>query len=151
MTESRLWQLFSALLAALEPEADATRHEDRMCIGTPDISFAIRRIGGWCELKAYEAWPKRSTTPLAFRNLKPWQRNWIESRGRAGAPVTVLVAVADEFLLLSWVHIRKLGKLTRGELYEIALWRSRKRLDAGLIDALVRPAPPEKRRLRRTG
>lgn len=151
MTESRIWKLFSALLKECEPDSDATRHEDRLSLGTPDISFAIRGIGGWCELKAYAKWPELST-PLSFRNLKPLQKNWIEARGRAGAPVTILVAVGKDFLLLPWTSVRLLGTLTRAELAELATWTGRDRLDSSLIDALLAPPPPRrKRRLRRTG
>lgn len=116
MFESKLFKR----LKRATPGFDWTRHEDKVTSGIPDCSFGAEGVGGWVELKTYDSWPRDPDAPLAFHDLKPTQVNWAIRRGRKQRRVWFLVAVADDWLLISWKHARKLGRLTRSELLEAA-------------------------------
>lgn len=112
MTEA---DLFKRLKRAT-PEFDWERHEDKFTPGIPDCSFGARGVGGWVELKTYDCWPRDPSSPLKFVDLKPQQVNWTIKRGRKMNRVWFLVAVSEDWFLISWVYARKLGKLTREQL-----------------------------------
>lgn len=109
--------LFKRLKRAT-PKFDWTRHEDKLTSGIPDASYGVDGVGGWVELKTYDAWPRDSETPLRFHDLKPTQVNWAIRRGRKQRRVWFLVAVADDWFLIRWKHARELGRLTRQQLLD---------------------------------
>lgn len=112
MFESKLFKR----LKRATPGFDWTRHEDKITSGIPDCSYGAEGVGGWVELKTYDAWPRDPSTPLRFHDLKPTQVNWAFRRGRKQRLVWFLIGVADDWFLISWKHARKLGKLTQAEL-----------------------------------
>jgi hypothetical protein len=114
MDESNLFKR----LKKATPGFDWTRHEDKLTSGIPDASYGFEGVGGWVELKTYDAWPRNPADPLRFSDLKPTQVNWAIRRGRKQRRVWFLVAVANDWFLIRWMHARKLGRLTREELLE---------------------------------
>lgn len=112
-------------LKRVTPGFDWERHEDKFTSGIPDCSFGAQGKGGWVELKTYDCWPRNPNDPLAFTDLKATQVNWSIKRGRAQGSVWFLVAVANDWFLISWRYARKLGELTRMELLEASdVWGS---------------------------
>ncbi|UOL48396.1 hypothetical protein [Pseudomonas phage Almagne] len=113
MDESNLFKR----LKKATPGFDWTRHEDKLTSGIPDASYGAEGVGGWVELKTYDAWPRNASQPLKFTDLKPTQVNWAIRRGRKQRRVWFLVAIGDEcWLLIRWKYARQLGKLTQREL-----------------------------------
>jgi hypothetical protein len=79
------------------------RHEDGISKGIPDVSFCIKGVEGWIELKEIEHWPIREKTIVAFR-WEPEQRFWARKRGSHGGNVWLLLKVREtkEWLLFWW-------------------------------------------------
>lgn len=111
--ESRLYKK----LVRATPGFHWQRHEDKLTPGIPDCSFGADGVNGWVELKTYDCWPRNPEAPLSFTDLKPEQRNWATKRGRAGGRVWFLVEVGEEWFLISWKYARRLGTMTREELW----------------------------------
>lgn len=91
-------------------------HEDKFTSGISDLSYGVKGVCGWVELKTYDRWPRDPHKVVPFSDLKPTQVNWSIKRGRACGRVWFLVSFGDDWILISWRHARKLGKLTRGQL-----------------------------------
>jgi len=69
MGEKTLW---SYVRKGMRPYWDhATRHENLVAIGTPDVSY-YHFGNNWIELKNVKALPKRATTGI---NLGQWHKN----------------------------------------------------------------------------
>lgn len=117
MKESRLWKLLSGGMA---DDWVACRHEDKVTVGIPDVSYAIAGQQGWIELKLHKTWPKQEHTIVRFDNFTTWQRRWIESRGEVGGNCWVFVRIENDFLLFSWGNIHFLGSYTKSELIKLA-------------------------------
>lgn len=124
MNESKLWGYTKSALLGAGLEGDATRHEDRLSVGTPDVSFCVGGLSGWIELKALDKWPPAGTF-VQIDNLQPWQVNWIESRGEAGACISLLCAVGDVALLFPWWNVRAIyeGNNIRERFESLATWQ----------------------------
>lgn len=84
------------------------RHEDKLCRGIPDVSYAIEGVDGWIELKSLADWPKLDRTPVNV-GISPEQVAWLETRGDMGnGRCFVLIRVRQEHLLVRWTDARSL-------------------------------------------
>jgi len=81
LPEQRLWDYLRRGMAG---RWDAQRHEDRLAVGVPDLSYGCGGADGWIEMKAASRWPARESTPLRVE-LRPGQRAWLAARARAGS------------------------------------------------------------------
>ena len=79
----------------------ATRHEDRLNLGVPDVSYTIKNTNGWIEMKQIEKWPAKSTTPIKIKHFTAQQRQFLRTR-------------ANCFLLL-WVRSENIWLLFIGK------------------------------------
>jgi hypothetical protein len=100
------------------------RHEDKVSLGVPDLSYAAHGSGGWVELKRIRA-PLRPGSRLKVRHLTEQQKGFLALRGRFGQGAFVLVHVDEKdgtsaFYL--WGHWQ-LDLLTDGLRYSD--WRTR--------------------------
>lgn len=136
MNESTLFKK----LKRATPGFDWTRHEDKLTSGIPDCSYGAAGVGGWVELKTYDCWPRESDSPLRFSDLKPTQVNWAIRRGRKQRRVWFLVAVADDWFLIRWIHARKLGRLSRKELLEASDAHGTFPIPRGISEVFTRKA-----------
>lgn len=92
MTESKLWSHLSRSVHEADPTSDFTRHEDRLSVGVPDVSFCfLGGLSGWTELKCQHREP-RAGRNWYIDNLTPEQVNWLEKRGESGASSSVLIS-----------------------------------------------------------
>lgn len=106
--EQTLW---SRLQKHMKGYWDATRHEDAVTSGTPDVSWGARQVNGWLELKVIGHLPKKNT--LVVIDLRPAQRVFLLNRMKAGGHCSVLVYVQESdqcFLFDRPESIRTLGK-----------------------------------------
>ena len=132
MNESYLWKKLK-----LASSADMTRHEDKLNLGIPDVSYGLGQVNGWIELKALKRWPKDPKSVVPFRNLKIHQIRFLQNRGRAGGHCFLMVIVGRkdfDYLLFSWQKVRLLGKLTQEQLFEQATYWWRGDLASSSID-----------------
>jgi len=90
----------------------ASRHEDILEVGVPDVSFWLKGYGnGWIELKSIDTLPARETTNITF-GLKPEQIAFlIERRGWLFARVMS----PRLYVLMNWVGVTdiKNGTMTK--------------------------------------
>lgn len=140
MTESYLWK------KKLSPyfkkhRVDASRHEDKLMLGVPDVSFGYKGINGWIELKFLPKWPPTDKTILKLRKFKPEQRNFIRKRGRTGGHCFLMLMVGDrnprDYVLWNWVSAIKIQReqLTVEEAIQESLF-SEESLE-GLLEPLI--------------
>ncbi len=74
------------------------RVENSCSNGMPDITYTLKDMHGWMELKVKEV--KRETTALVLPKFTPSQRNWMVSRSRFNAPVLMLFRAGKYDLLM---------------------------------------------------
>ncbi len=99
MTESQLWQKLRPHFFALG--GDATRHEDLLSTGVPDVSFCLLPTRqGWIELKCYDSVPNGLTKHKLGLTLE--QVHWLQRRGKAGSLCCVVARVGGRLLLWWW-------------------------------------------------
>lgn len=124
MKESSLWH---KLKRGMGDTWDATRHEDCVGVGVPDVSFGlpVSAVQGWIELKCHGAWPKRAGT-FVDTDLTSVQRRWLLNRGRAGASCWLLMQVGEDVLLYYWTNLPE-RKASRNQLVNgaDAVWNKR--------------------------
>lgn len=101
LPEQRLWDL---VRGAMGGAWHATRIENRLSSGVPDVHFATQqnttrdRLTGWIELKVAKK-PARATTPVKIPHLTNEQVNWhLEHRAHGGQ--SWLLIEMGEFLYL---------------------------------------------------
>lgn len=75
---------WTALRRAVGDRWHATRHENRLRAGTPDVSFGADGAQGWIELKRLSVLPRRDATGVRVRSFTAEQRLFLRERGRAG-------------------------------------------------------------------
>lgn len=134
ITESTLFNQ----LKRITPGFHWQRHEDKLTKGIPDCSYGACNIGGWVELKTYGNWPAEADSPLVWSDLKPEQVNWCIARGRTQRSVFFLLVVGEDYLLISWRHARKFGKLNKAQLIEVAEAHSCGRMNQDFTKVLRR-------------
>jgi len=91
--ESSLWKaLRDGMAAKFAPlRWHATRHEDALAAGIPDVSFGLDGVQGWIELKVVAKWPSRGA--LRVRHLTREQVLWLRARARAGGRTFLLLRI----------------------------------------------------------
>ncbi len=116
---------------------NAQRHEDSIGVGIPDVSYGLRNVNGWIELKQLPAWQKRRTTIVKIRHFTPQQRAWSMNRGRTGGRCFLFLKVQQEYVLLPWTEVKIDDHQTRSKMIATgSYWRGRIDFDE-LADALA--------------
>lgn len=117
MAEASLWQYLKNGMK--DSGWDATRHEDKMTIGVPDISFGLNMVNGWIELKALYGWPKNPATKVKF-GLSEEQVWWINNRNKKGGHCFIFVRIKRDYLLIDGMYAVFDGKYTKKEWMDFA-------------------------------
>jgi len=137
MTSERA--LWNVVRDRLSPFGRLERVENRLNLGTPDVSYALRRpaesrgVSGWVELKENDP-PVRATTPFSIESLKLEQVRWQEDWAEIGRVATIL-QVRRDYLVLAPSVVRAVYErlLTTAQLYEAAAVVGRGRFPTGDI------------------
>ena len=120
--EAALWRYLQPMLAA---HGHFVRVENPIDPGTPDVNFCVNGQEGWLELKALAAWPRRSTSPVGPRLVRPAQRVWWAKRVHQGGRVFVLLRVglgasATSLFFPAFLAWTNLGTVNQAELLDLA-------------------------------
>jgi hypothetical protein len=108
-SEKAMWQALRPLMKGLDP----VRVENLVQVGTPDVNY----VRGWVELKYLPGWPVRGGI-VKIEHFTPQQRVWIIRRTMAGGRVSLMLKVAEEWLLFSGPRAAKyVGKVVKEDLY----------------------------------
>lgn len=121
--ESALRRRVTTLLTSAG--AHVTNHEDAVNLGVPDMSYGLRGVNGWIELKQLAGPPKRPTTALRIRHYTSQQRDWLLRRGRVSGNAHLLVEVGREALLFGHYGAQLVGNLNMSDLRSISQYRGR--------------------------
>lgn len=70
----------SSLVSDLKPRMDVQSHEDSFSTGIPDLSYGLRGVNGWIELKQIKY--KTGTKLIKPAKYTPQQVNWLKRRGK---------------------------------------------------------------------
>src|SRR5262245_18814529 len=81
MAEHDLWVM---LRDRMKLVGHFARIENMVGRGMPDVTYCIRSIEGFIELKHADAWPVRPDTVLELKHYTPQQRIWSQWRMKAG-------------------------------------------------------------------
>lgn len=100
--EQRLWGIIKN---GMSGEWHAQRHEDKYCVGIPDVSYGLRGVHGWLELKYLARWPQKATTTVKLDHFTKQQRLWLRTRGRMAGSCFLFLQVESDFALVPWNHI----------------------------------------------
>lgn len=92
----------------------ATRHEDKINLGVPDISFGCNDVQGWIELKAVEKMPEPSVV-LRLNCYTAHQKLWLLERGNAGGNCWLLVRVECVWFLFNHLSAQKITNMKFAE------------------------------------
>ena len=107
--EQKLW---SRLSKAMKGYWSASRHEDSVATGTPDVSWGARKVNGWLELKVIKGWPldDKKVAPIDVRSA---QRVFLINRSKHGGHCGVFVYVEkteEYFLFMKTIDFKSLNK-----------------------------------------
>lgn len=109
--ESFLWQ---TLRERVGNRWHATRHEDLLSQGIPDVSFGTQGVQGWIELKSIPAWPVRSETIVRVDHFTAQQKAFLVLRGAHSDHCWCLLSVGREHIVLfHWSVAMLVGTLNR--------------------------------------
>lgn len=130
MKEKQLWAF---IRSKCRGKWLAQRHEDRVSVGIPDVSFALQGIGhGWIELKSVNC-QLSSSAIVRVPHFTESQRAWVNDFGVIGGGCFVVLAVNGYILLFGSEASDKIGKCTFGELVTLSLYGAH----SGKFDATV--------------
>lgn len=109
-----------ALMTRLKKVGHATRIENLVGVGMPDVSYCVDGAEGFIENKWRSSWPKDPEGIVTLKHFTAQQRIWIADRARAGGSVFVLlgvgIPVTDWLLLDGAFASARLGLASKGEL-----------------------------------
>lgn len=94
---------------------DAQSHEDKYSIGIPDLSFAIRGVNGWIELKQIAKYKSPTMKPAKYTSP---QVNWLNRRNKHGGGCFVFVKVESDYYLFTADKARAIADGQSQEWYE---------------------------------
>jgi len=106
-SESSLWLY---IRDGMLGRRDATRHEDRLSGGTPDVSYGMAGNNGWIELKWLNVVVADKYAPIKIPHFTYDQKRFLRKRGAAGGHCWLLIGVEDvngqpTFLLINWTEV----------------------------------------------
>lgn len=115
MNESGMWR---SMRKAMRGQWDATRHEDRIGVGIPDVSFGRNGVNGWIELKHMTRYPKRGPIRVP---LRPEQIVFLSRRGARGKNCWIFLRVEKDHYLVSSSYAKMISSgITRSWLIEVS-------------------------------
>lgn len=108
-SETALWKCFKK---NMQPYGTYDRHEDKLNLGVPDVSYVMFNgiCSGWIELKHAHKYPVRSTTDFKLSHYTQDQRNWLRRRGTAGDDCWLLLQVNRDYWLFDWHGAQQVGR-----------------------------------------
>jgi hypothetical protein len=121
VSERSLWE---TVRRNLGPLGDLERVENRVGVGTLDVSYCFAGAEGTLELKYLHAWPRRQETPIVIPHLTLDQVTRQAKRAAAGGRVFTLLRVKGAcYALLDADATRRLyqRRLTRTTLPVVAI------------------------------
>ena len=100
-------------------------HEDLHSTGIPDLSFSVKGVNGWIELKQIEKWSGsgKKAKPKKFTSS---QINWLKRANKHGGYCFVLVKVDMEYYLFDADQAKYIAKgMTRTDylLFSKGFWK----------------------------
>ncbi len=118
-SENALWQTFKRNMSVF---GRFDRHEDKLSLGVPDISYCIFNGAskGWIELKYVEAPPKRASTIFRIDHFTREQKAWLRGRGESGDNCWVFLQMGREYYLFDWASAQLINTLPWFETREYA-------------------------------
>lgn len=111
--ESAFWEFLRDRLAG---KWSASRHEDLVGAGVPDVSYGYLGLNGWIELKVLKSWPVRPDTIVKVRHLKPAQTAFLVSRSKHSGGCFMLFKIDNDILLFDKTVLKKIGKIKKAEM-----------------------------------
>lgn len=134
-TEQRLWDRMRRNAAALAPRLQLQRVENLVGVGLPDVLAICDGSVAWCELKAVENYPARSTSQVlgTAKGLSVAQRNWhYEWYAHGGRSFVVIGVGTSEVFTIPGILADGINTMTRAEMHRLsAAWNW-----AGLFEQL---------------
>jgi len=114
--ESSLWRY---VREGMGRRWHATRHEDALTAGIPDVSYGICGVQGWIELKVVERAPLSGV--IRVRHFTKEQRAWLKARGSHGNRTWLLLKIERRtapraYLLFPWRTLDMVGECNMDEL-----------------------------------
>lgn len=95
MTESALWKELNRIM---KEHWEASRHEDKLSKGVPDVSYSLNNsCSGWIELKTDF---RIKDGIITFPRLEASQRIWLYRRNRLCGNCFVLAANEEEWVFI---------------------------------------------------
>lgn len=114
--EKLLWQRVKTCMGTIW---DCQRHEEKYSVGIPDVSFAMKGINGWLELKYLKEWPKSG--PVLIPHFTPQQKNWLYKRNEHGGNCFLLLQIGDHYVAINGDKVLDVGSLDKEQLLSISI------------------------------
>lgn len=116
------------LITNLSSFGDIEAIENMVGTGNPDVNYCFNGYEGWIEVKFKREIPKRPTTALFGKCLKPSQHIWFRRRYMAGHRRIFIYGRADDrlFLLPGYMHY-EFEVMTLSEIEELCVWQGKVR------------------------
>ena len=109
MSEHNLWTM---LRNGLGHRGHLVRLEFNPTPGIPDVSYCLKGVEGFIELKHAHEFPARSTTAVfGNQGLRDDQIAWIHTRTRHGGRVRIIAQVDDQIYLIPGSYCRQFNEM----------------------------------------
>jgi len=115
--ESTSWSWLGAGIRKTVPHFSlCERIENGLSAGTADVSYCIRGVEGWIELKAVDLPARDGTAVLGRKELNKEQINWHLMRAQVRSVTWVFITAAPYRWLVAGMFAREINDWTRDEL-----------------------------------
>jgi len=133
MTEVDLFSKLKALMKETCPgEFDLQRIEDTYSNGIPDVSYGLKGVNGYIELK------HDAVFPVKFKNkLRKEQKPWLIKRGLVSGRCFVLHQLGNIFICYDYSKIYEVQDSLQEDTFKIVNLVMFDKLDERLIELLI--------------
>lgn len=132
MSEVKLFEKVKKIFQHSDSAYHLQRHEDVYSSGIPDVSYGIRNINGWIELK-YDA-----AFPVAYKTkLRKEQKPWLIARGLAAGNCYVLHQLGDLYMLIPYQNILEIDGKNQEDAFSLCEHVFYGKLDSLLVDFIT--------------
>lgn len=122
--ESMAWDDMRQACRRMDKDYHATRIENALGAGTPDVNACLAGVEHWAELKGMLRWPvvPEDRVIKLDHDLLESQRLWLKARWSAGGNCWVVLGIREPKEWLIWTGYMAAGLIGASTKYQLIRW-----------------------------